>query len=437
MTAAQRRQADRRRRPLRFVVLVALVFVCGFAFGWPTGRHGVFPYPQLSSFHAMLTGTGESSESGATKGRFRVWRADGRQAGVTVRERDSVLPGKNLIVSGHGPVALLVDMDGRVLHRWSYDFFDVWPEADVRGDRNAQFWRRAHVFANGDLLAIYDSLGLVKLDARSDLLWSYPGPCVGDLFVSDDGLIYTLEREAGAGVAPDGGQPVLLDFVAVLSPDGRLLRRIPLLDAFERSPYAPLLQRAWATGGTLNANTIEVLGGSLAHVSGAFREGNVLLCVRDIEAVVVVDLELEEVVWALTGRWSGQHQSTLLENGRLLIFNNEAGPLAAGGAHVGPRTSSVVELDPFTQETSWSYSGSPEDPFYSETCGSCQRLKSGNTLITESDNGRAIEVTPDGVIVWEFVSPFRADDDGALIATLLEAVRLPESFGAGWVGEGM
>ena len=34
-----------------------------------------------------------------------------------------------------------------------------------------------------------------------------------------------------------------------------------------------------------------------------------------------------------------------------------------------------------------------------------QRLANGNTLITESVNGRAFEVTADGRIVWEFLAP--------------------------------
>ncbi|MFH1501579.1 MAG: arylsulfotransferase family protein [Candidatus Eisenbacteria bacterium] len=467
MTAAQRQRAGGRRRPLRFVVLVVLVFVCGFVYGWPTGRRGVFPYPQLAAARSLLSGRGSTTASDAVPGRFRAWRADDRPsglsddqraeverlmalghtsgsrptpavAGVTAHDRESALPGVNLIVSGHGPVALLVDMEGRVLHRWSYDFFDVWPDASgARDDRDAQFWRRAHVFPNGDLLAIYDRLGLVKLDARSNLLWSYPGACHHDLCVTEDGLIYALEQEAGVISRFSENRPVLVDCVSVLSPDGRLLRRVSLLEAFERSPYAPLLQRTPEAGDVFHTNTIEVLDGSLAHVSPAFRAGNVLLCVRNIEAVVVVDMESEEVVWALTGRWSRQHQPTVLGNGHLMVFNNEAGPVAAGGAPTGPRGSSVVELDPFTQTTFWTYSGTAGRPLYSETCGSCQRLPNGNTLITESDNGRALEVTPGGTIVWEFVSPFRAGEDGELIATLLEAVRLPESFGAGWLGEGM
>jgi hypothetical protein len=113
--------------------------------------------------------------------------------------------------------------------------------------------------------------------------------------------------------------------------------------------------------------------------------------------------------------WSGQHQPTVLDNGHMLVFDNWA----------GERRSRVLEFDPATQDVAWVYPEPGRGLLWSETCGSNQRLPNGTTLITESDNGRAIEVTRDGTIVWEYVNPYRAGSDDELIATLLEVVRLP------------
>jgi len=446
---------------LRPLTLAAAAFVLGFAYSLPAVRDGLFPYRQLASLHALL---GERTPGGSAReapvpGRWRPWRPRGRAgeltpeqeaeirelmaigyvagskpapavAGVIVHDRAKSCGGPNLVVSGHGPVAYLMDMDGRVLHQWTYDFWDVWPNADVPArDPDTQFWRRAHVFENGDLLAIYDWLGLIKLDKDSNLLWAYPGTCHHDLWVADDGTIYTLEQEAAVIPRINPTRPVLVDFIAVLSPGGRLIRRVPLLEAFERSNYAALLHRMRPAGDVFHTNTIEVLDGRLALRSPAFREGNVLVCVRNIETIAVVDLDAGSVVWALAGRWSRQHQPTVLDNGHMLVFNNEAGADA-----VGEPVSEVIEIDPFTQEVFWSYRGGEDGPLYSATCGSNQRLSNGNTLITESDNGRAFEVTPDKEIVWEFVSPYRAGEHGELIATLLEVERLPSDFPLGWLG---
>jgi hypothetical protein len=92
----------------------------------------------------------------------------------------------------------------------------------------------------------------------------------------------------------------------------------------------------------------------------------------------------------------------------------------------------VLEFDPFSQQIHWSFSGAADAPFFTRTCGSVQRLANGNTLITESDAGRAFEVTRDKRIVWEFVSPHRAGRGGELIATLFDVVRLPPDFSVSW-----
>ncbi len=60
-------------------------------------------------------------------------------------------------------------------------------------------------------------------------------------------------------------------------------------------------------------------------------------------------------------------------------------------------------------------------------------MPNGNTLITESDYGRALEVTPDGETVWEFYSPFSAGENDEYIATLMEVVRLPGDSPTNWL----
>ena len=73
----------------------------------------------------------------------------------------------------------------------------------------------------------------------------------------------------------------------------------------------------------------------------------------------------------------------------------------------------------------WLYTeGTEEHPFYSRTLGSNQRLPNGNTLITESENGRAFEVTIEGNIVWEYLNPNSVGENNDLVATLLHMNRI-------------
>jgi hypothetical protein len=81
-----------------------------------------------------------------------------------------------------------MDMDGHVLHRWARNYWSVWPDSDIERDhRGSQHWRRARILPGGDLLAIYDGLGIVKLDRASNLIWANHCGAHHDLEVLPDG----------------------------------------------------------------------------------------------------------------------------------------------------------------------------------------------------------------------------------------------------------
>src|SRR3546814_19873821 len=89
-----------------------------------------------------------------------------------------------------------------------------------------------------------------------------------------------------------------------------------------------------------------------------------------------------------------------------------------------PRSTRTDTLFPYT---TLFRSGSETDPLESGLRSAQQRLPNGNTLITESDGGRAIEVSPEGDVVWEYVNPVRGGEAGAFIPVLNWAQR----FGPG------
>jgi hypothetical protein len=339
---------------------------------------------------------------------------------VTVYDREAACGGLNLWNSGHAPEAFVMDMDGNVLHRWRFAIDDIWP--DRRGRPQSGFWRRVHWSRNGDVLAIFGGVGLLKLDRDSNLLWSYRGGCHHQACVTDDGQIYVLSMKSRVIPHINPDQPVIDELIAVLDPDGELLEQCSLLDCFENSDYQSLLAGMRTAGEIFHTNTIAVLDGSLDHLSPVFRKGHVLISVLYLDTIAIVDLERRCVVWALagnqTGMWSRQHDPRLLPNGHMLVFDN----LGRDGK------SKVIEFEPFTGRITWKYPADTNDALFSATCGTSARLSNGNTLITESDNGRALEVTPEGRIVWEFHNPHRAGENNELVATLFETVRVDEDF---------
>ena len=138
------------------------------------------------------------------------------------------------------------------------------------------------------------------------------------------------------------------------------------------------------------------------HANGLAFDGpsRVVLCLRNVDAMVTVDLSSDEVVSAIgPGTLDWPHAPSFVEgpdgSRRLLAFDN--------GKHRG--WSRVVELDPASGEVLWEWRGTEQRPLWSELRGYAQRLPGGRTLVTESERGRAIEIDSAGRVVWEFLNP--------------------------------
>jgi hypothetical protein len=350
--------------------------------------------------------------------------------GVRVYERARAFPGWNLFLSGHAPEARLTDMEGVLRHRWALGIDRVWPDLEKGPDLSDydKFWRRAVLLPDGDLLVVWEDIGIMRIDSRSRLKWANLCGANHDIAVDEEGRIHTLTRQKKILPEISRDDPVFEDFVTTLTPDGRIIRSISLLRAFEKSDYAPLLVPMKSEGDLFHANAIQVFDGTLAARSPHFRRGNILVSIHALGIVGILDPESEKIVWALSGQWRAQHLPRLLETGRILLFDN------FGSMRMGE--SRVLEVDPLTQEIAWRYGEGEGERFFSGANGFVQRLGNGNTLISVSAEGRAIEVTADKRIVWEYDNPFRAGEKNELVATLYQAERLPADLDvARWAPE--
>ncbi|MGH7169115.1 MAG: arylsulfotransferase family protein [Gemmataceae bacterium] len=336
--------------------------------------------------------------------------------------------GFTLCMYGGDSRAVLINMRGEEIHQWHVPFSQIWPAPPhLRGRIHdaSVYFNDGHLYPNGDLLVVIEGpinlsnpsngYGLVKLDKDSRVLWKYAEKCHHDVDVAEDGTIYALVNEIVEQVPPRLAYiptPCMVDFVEVISPQGKKKKRIPLLEALQDSPYAALfcmLERPKMSGGAvpggartplfvddalrrdvLHTNAIKVLSRALAPKFPLFKEGQLLISVRHLDALVVLDPDCGKVVWAARGPWRAQHDPSFLDNGHLLLFDNLG----------SPRGSRVLEYDPRTQAFPWSYPGDKGTHFLSKIRGMSQRLPNGNTLVVNSDAGEVFEVAPDREVVW-------------------------------------
>jgi hypothetical protein len=302
------------------------------------------------------------------------------------------------------------------------------------------FWRKVQLLDGGDLLAILDPYGMIKIDRDNTLIWQTElGLHVHhDLDVGTDGSIYTLGKERRTITSIHPEVPVVDDLLLVLDPRGELEMALSIFDAFSASEVAgEVMSRLRHTarvlaqegGGPLDAfhvNSIQIIPTRSEDPLAQ----SLLLCSPHLNSVFVVSLASKSVTWSWFGPWDRIHDARLLANGGLLLFHNS-------GYRVEGSRSEVLEYPGLRSgEPVWSYGHRLEDPkdaFFSGTSSMSDRLVSGNTLIVSTEEGRAVEVTPGGEVVWEYFNPHRAGDDNELIASLFQLERVPLDTVSSWL----
>ena len=443
-----RSRAKRLLLPASCAALLALAF----AFGVAVGKYQIFPYAQVRDLRDSLVRfaeafgprdgasedadvpdgnyiAGDTAERLAALGYLGGYELAEKVGGTTRLDAASVHPGLTLFCTGHAPVASLISLAGEVVHRWEIAFEELWPPdlPFTTSDSHRKFLRRAHVFPNGDLLAVFEYIGICKLDKDSKVLWKNLNQSHHDFAVAADGSIVTLVRtprssEKLASEYPGTRFPlgeIFDDEVVFLDSSGVEQRRVSILDALHRSDYALALNPRAEFGDLFHANSVDLIEDDQRQ--SVIATGEVLISLRRLNAILSLDVEEGRVSWMLSGQWKGQHQAQLLENGNVLLLDNLGGN---GQAPLEQDQSEVLEVNPLTQEIVWRYRGSEESPFFTKWLGYVQRLPNGNTLVTETKKGRIFEVTTEGRIVWEYRNPHRAGDEGELIATVMGAKRI-------------
>jgi hypothetical protein len=371
-----------------------------------------------------------------------LWtKARSDRRGVTVLESAEVYEGLTLYTSGDAPRALLIDLNGEVIHQWERPYSTVWdstsPVRKPVPDDHIYF-RKSFVFPDGDLLALYEGVGdtpygygLARLSADSEVRWKNLDNFHHDFDLAPDGRIIGLThafRTTELEHADQFRPPFLEDFLVVVDADGRTQQKLSLLDAMNASPFRSLLWRVpyYSMEDPLHANGVDYIDRQRAEWLQdripAVAEGQVLVSFRELAGgtIALIDLELGQAVWATRGPWMAQHDPDVLPGGIIQVFDNR-------GNLGGPAKSRVLEVDPATMGIVWRYGGDDERPLDSPIRASQQQLPNGNTLITESSGGRLLEVTRDGRIVWEYLNPVRGGEDDSLIAVMSWAERVPGS----------
>ena len=421
--------------PLLFIVGLLLA---AFGAGFVVGSRELFPFAQLTSATEAVLGAYRAYLRPPPFNRpAPEWAVDGART----LDAAHVQPGLTFVVGNgrQGFGAWLMEQDGTVRHSWSASYSEVFgkaPQLQWQARDSTIAWHGSHLYPDGSILFNFQDnnfpygSGLVKLDKDSKVVWKLERNTHHDVSIDDDGNIWVpAQHYRPDGVAGFGNlEPWYYeDVVLKVSPDGRVLDEISVLEALRDWPgltsvtYNEDVELKVRTNDPTHLNNVEPLPRAFAAAFPQFAPGDLLLSLRNMNTVVVLDPVARKIKWAMHGPFVQQHDPDFLPNGHIMLFDNLGG--MNGDRSCG--RSRVLELDPATTRVVWRYDGCGGPPFDSERRGTEELLANGNVLIAESLSGRVIEIThePRPRIVWEYFNTAGEIDGKPAVGMVTHAER--------------
>lgn len=329
-----------------------------------------------------------------------------RPTGLTFHRPDLSAKGYTLLTPHGDDHAYLIDMGGRVVHRWTFgrirpgygrllnngNLLMTGSERDLPRRPNYEPTKPPPPFEEHiRRLGGYHTT-LQEVDWDGNVVWQYDNKAQHhDFFRFPNGntmvpewveLPEALHKSVKGGTKrPRERLPRLLgDDLVEIDTTGKEVRRIhtwELLDPQKDPIDSQTLRWEWT------------------HINGidVNEAGDIVFSCRNNDRVAIIDHSSGELRWKFT-KTHGQHNPTFVEDGNVLIFDNRTA------------ASRVIEVSPATDEIVWSYEGNPGPQLFSGHISGVSRQPGGNVLLCEGTSGRLLEVTQQRQPAWEWINPF-------------------------------
>lgn len=422
------------------ITLGIIIFLMGTLFA----RNEIYPYSILADHYEAAIETVKSIIKQTIQIRPRLLE-EIQYPGDGVTYYDQALAFKGLtLVQGvyyEGVELRLLEMNGKVVHRWRADFHKTWPNPNhVFPTKNipvgpVNFHTQGMwALPDGSVIFNFAELGTVKLDKCGNAKWTIDRMTHHSLTPTADGSFWIpvkrdVRKVADSILLPNISREELLksngwyeDLLILVNAEGKIKKEISVLQALFDGGYEDELfdVAIFANTDPTHVNDIEVVTPALANKINNVNSGDLLISIREMHMLAILDQHTGEIKWHQVGPWIRQHDPDITIQGTIEVFNNGQKNLNLNRVP----GSNIITLDPTTGENTIVYPRTEQSSFYSEIMGTHQLLPNNNRLITESMAGRVFEITPNGKLVWELVAPY--DDTHA--AMIDSAIRYEQDY---------
>jgi hypothetical protein len=320
-----------------------------------------------------------------------------RKTGLVHYDEAKACAGYTVFTQIYGDHVYMIDMSGRVVHKWT-------PPAGLQTYHGDLLENGNFLMLAVDEKAEYRPGGVttaLEMTWSGEVVWRYDNPMLhhglvrrknGNTLVTEWAPVPTEIAEAVRRDARPGDYdpklPMLCDVVRELTPDMKTVWQFEIYKALDPE-----------TDRTCTLHKYK----EWTHTNAIFENdaGDVIFTMRYIDSVAILDRAAGRFKWKWgPGVIGHAHDAHWLPNGNLLIFDNEY-HFPTNLDH-----SRIIEVDPNDKKIVWTYTSDPRSSFSSGHLGSSQQLSNGNVLVCEGSSGRLFEVTRSGETVWEYSNPY-------------------------------
>ena len=316
-------------------------------------------------------------------------------------------------------VAEIIDLEGNTVHKWNIDWFEIWPdvkhipENDIPKAKPGTNIHGAVIMENGDLIFNFESKGLIRINPQGKVVWRLPYQTHHSIHRDDDGNLWICGKQFHTEKnprLPNLIPPFYEDTILEVTPEGKILREYYVADILRKNGYTGLLYlgtlkneftaikgegRLLGPDDILHLNDVEPFSSKLEE--GFFKQGDILVSLRNINTVFVFNSESEEIKYISIGQFVRQHDPDFIDGNSFSVFDNN-------NNNSPERKSSIVIASAKDNTVKVYFEGTKDKPFFTNVMGKHQWLPNGNLLITESMSGRGFEIDRQGEIVWQYIN---------------------------------
>jgi Arylsulfotransferase (ASST) len=318
--------------------------------------------------------------------------------------------------------AVLLSPDLEIVHYWP-----LIEDGKIDANFQAPLRKAPHglsMLKDGSVIYTFDGgNSLHKKDKCGRTVWALAGDYHHSVTADDTGTTVWTHRDE-----PSGDHAERMRLVQVATADGKIVREISAADIIAANPDIDILElrrlhtpdKAGNSAGRLgpwmhdpiHLNDIDPLPRSLADRFPMFAPGDLLISARELNLIFVMDPATLAIKWWQVGATMRQHDPDWDADGQISVFNNR----------MSRAYSTITRIDPATLKRTVVLDGLSMN-FYSRHRGSHQPLPNGGWLVASTQQGRILEVAPDGKVALDFYN--RVAGDTPMFTTLSSSIFLP------------